>query len=90
MLIELTSGLAAVLPKTLVYYILLGIVHNYHIRFQYYLYLIFSLIGIVLTTLIVKRFLYGKLGKGTSNILYAIVKKSGFLPTTIGDSYEQY
>lgn len=80
MLVGLTAGLAAVLLKTLVHYIRVGIIHNYHIRFQYYLYLIFPLIGIVLTTFVVKRFLHGKLGKGTANILHAIVKKSGFLP----------
>lgn len=80
MLVGLTAGLAAVLLKTLVHYIHVGIIHNYHIQFQYYLYLVFPLIGILLTTFIVKRFLHGKLGKGTANILHAIVKKSGFLP----------
>lgn len=79
MLVGLTAGLAAVLLKTLVHYIHIAITFNYHIPFQYYLYLIFPLIGIVLTTYIVKRFLHGKLGKGTANILHAIVKKSGFL-----------
>jgi CIC family chloride channel protein len=79
-LVGLTAGLAAVLLKTLVHYIHLGIVHDYHIRFQYYLYLIFPLIGILLTVYIVKRFLHGKLGKGTANILHSIVRKSAFLP----------
>ena len=79
-LVGLTAGLAAVLLKTLVHYIHIGIVHNYHIRFQYYLYIIFPLIGILVTTYIVKRFFRGKLGRGTANILHAIVKKSGFLP----------
>jgi CIC family chloride channel protein len=79
-LVGLTAGLAAVLLKTLVHYIHLGIVHDYHIRFQYYLYLIFPLIGILFTVYIVKRFLRGKLGKGTANILHSIVRKSAFLP----------
>lgn len=80
MLVGITAGLAAVLLKTMVHYIHLGIVHDYHIRFQYYLYLIFPLVGILLTVVIVKRFLNGKLGKGTANILHAIVRKSAFLP----------
>lgn len=79
-LVGITAGLAAVLLKTMVHYIHLGIVHDYHIQFQYYLYLIFPLIGILLTVFIVKRFLNGKLGKGTANILHAIVRKSAFLP----------
>ena len=79
-LVGLTAGLAAVLLKTMVHYIHLGIVYNYHIRFQYYLYLIFPLIGILLTVYIVKRFFNNKLGKGTANILHAIVRKSSFLP----------
>jgi CIC family chloride channel protein len=79
-LVGLTAGLAAVLLKTLVHYVHLGIVHDYHLRFQYYLYLIFPLIGILLTVYIVKRFLHGKLGKGTANILHSIVRKSAFLP----------
>lgn len=79
-LVGITAGLAAVLLKTMVHYIHLGIVYNYHIRFQYYLYLVFPLIGILLTVYVVKRFLNGKLGKGTANILHAIVRKSAFLP----------
>ena len=79
-LVGITAGLAAVLLKTMVHYIHLGIVYNYHIRFQYYLYLIFPLTGILLTVYLVKRFLNGKLGKGTANILHAIVRKSAFLP----------
>ena len=79
-LVGLVAGLSAVLLKTLVHYIHLGIVYNYHIRFQYYLYLIFPLIGILLTVYIVKHFFKGKLGKGTANILHSIIRKSAFLP----------
>jgi CIC family chloride channel protein len=79
-LVGITAGLTAVLLKTLVHYIHLAIVYNYHFRFQYYLYLIFPLIGILLTVYIVKQLLNGKLGKGTANILHSIVRKSAFLP----------
>lgn len=80
-LVGLTAGLTAVLLKTLVHYIHLAIVYNYHFSFQYYLYLIFPLVGILLTVYSVKQFLNGKLGKGTANILHSIVRKSAFLPT---------
>ena len=55
-LVGLTAGLTAVLLKTLVHYIHLAIIYNYHFRFQYYLYLIFPLIGILLTVYMVKQF----------------------------------
>ncbi|MBL7891436.1 MAG: chloride channel protein, partial [Bacteroidia bacterium] len=80
MLVGLTAGLAAVVLKTLVHFIHEAITHNYHFKFQYYLYIFFPLIGILLTVYSVKRFLHGKLGRGTANILHAIIKKSGILP----------
>jgi CIC family chloride channel protein len=80
MLVGLTAGLAAVMLKTFVHYIHLAITHNYHIPWQYYLYLFFPLAGIILTTWLVNRFLNGKLGRGTHNIHHAILRKSGFLP----------
>lgn len=80
MLVGLTAGLAAVILKTLVHYIQLGITHNYHIKYQYYIYLFFPLLGIILTVWVIQYFLKGKLGRGTANILKAIIKKSGFLP----------
>ncbi|MBI2270079.1 MAG: chloride channel protein, partial [Bacteroidetes bacterium] len=80
MLVGLTAGLAAVILKTLVHFIHEAITHDYHFKFQYYLYIFFPLIGILLTVYSVKRFLHGKLGRGTANILHAIIKKSGILP----------
>jgi CIC family chloride channel protein len=79
-LVGLTAGLSAVILKTFVFYIHKAIVKDYHIPFQYYLYLAFPVIGITLTVLFIKYFLRTELGKGTANILYAIAKKSGFLP----------
>ncbi len=79
-LVGLTAGLAAVLLKIAVHYIQLAITYDYHIRFQYVLYIIFPTIGILLTVWFVQKHLKGKLGRGTANILHAIARKSSFLP----------
>ncbi len=41
---------------------------------------IFPVIGIVLTVLVVKKVLGGKIEKGTSQILYAVAKKASIIP----------
>src|SRR5436190_20900013 len=79
-LVGLTAGAASVILKSLVHYIHLAITFNYHIPYQYYLYLIFPSIGILLTVWFVQKQLQGKLGKGTANILYVIAKKLSYLP----------
>jgi chloride channel protein, CIC family len=79
-MVGLSAGLAAVLLKMLIHYIRIGITYNYKIPFQNYLYLIFPLMGIVLTVYYVKRFAKGKSSKGTSVILYSIAKKQSYLP----------
>lgn len=79
-LVGLTAGLAAVILKTAVYYIQHAITHDYHIKYQYFLYLIFPTIGILLSVWFVQKYLKGKLGRGTANILHSIAKKSSFLP----------
>jgi CIC family chloride channel protein len=80
MLVGLTAGLAAVLLKTTVHYIHYAITTDYHLPFQYYIYLGFPLIGILLTVFIVKKMFHGKLGRGTANILHSILRKSAILP----------
>lgn len=82
MMVGLTGGLAAVLLKTFVFQIHRIVSYNYKLPFNLnsYLYLIFPMIGILLTTFIVKRFFNDKLGRGTANIIRSIVKKSAFLP----------
>lgn len=80
MLVGFTAGLAAIILKTFVHYIQQAITHDYHFKYQYYLYIFLPLIGILLTVFVVKRFFNGKLGRGTANILHSIIKKSGFLP----------
>jgi len=79
-LVGLTAGMAAVILKTAVHYIHLAITHDYHIKYQYFLYLIFPTLGILLTVWFVQKYLKGKLGRGTANILHSIAKKSSFLP----------
>lgn len=79
-LVGSTTGLAAIILKTSVHYIHLAITHDYNIKYQYILYMIFPTIGILLTVWFVQKHLKGKLGKGTANILHSIAKKSSFLP----------
>lgn len=82
MMVGLTGGLAAVLLKSFVHLIHRFVTYDFQLPFNLnsYLYLAFPMIGIVLTTLIVKRVFNQKLGRGTANIIRSIVKKSGFLP----------
>lgn len=80
MLVGISAGLAAVILKKLVHFIQQLITHDYHVRYQYILYLIFPLIGILLTVLFVQKVLKGKLGRGNSNVLYSIAKKGSRLP----------
>jgi len=63
MLIGLSAGLAAVILKSIVHYIHDAITHDYHFQYQYYIYLLFPLVGILLCVFFVHRFLHGKLGK---------------------------
>jgi CIC family chloride channel protein len=64
----------------LVHYIRIGLTYNYNIPFQNYLYLIFPLLGIILTVYYIQKFARGKISKGTSVILYSIAKKQSYLP----------
>ena len=78
-LVGISAGIAVVVLKAFVYYIHLGITYNYNIPFQYYLYLIFPLVGILLTVWYVQKFKRGRLEKGNAQILYAIAKKGGLM-----------
>lgn len=82
MMVGLTAGLAAVLLKIFVFQIHRFVTLDFKLPFNLnsYLYLVFPMIGIILTTFIVRRFFNQKLGRGTANIIRSIVKKSGFLP----------
>lgn len=77
-LIGLTAGLAAVVLKWLVHFLIKNIENFSHGKQIYAA--IFPVIGITLCVLFVKYFNRGKLGKGMANILHAIAKKSSMLP----------
>jgi len=79
-LVGITAGLAAIILKVAVHYIRVAILYDYHIPYQYFFYLLFPSIGILLSVWFVQKHLKGKLGRGTANILHAMAKKSGFLP----------
>lgn len=82
MMVGLTGGFAAVLLKSFVHLIHRFVTYDFNLPFNLngYLYLAFPMVGIILTTWIVKRAFNQKLGRGTANIIRSIVKKSGFLP----------
>jgi CIC family chloride channel protein len=77
-LIGLTAGLAAVLLKLFVHVILRNVTVLSRDK-QLYVAL-FPLVGIALCVLYVKYLNRGRLGKGMSNILHSIAKKSSILP----------
>ncbi len=75
--IGLVAGVTAILLKTLVRFIEDLLFHSTAAEQFNWLYLFFPLIGIVLTVFYVQRFRNGKLGRGISNIIYAVNRKSG-------------
>jgi chloride channel protein, CIC family len=77
-LIGLTAGLAAVLLKLFVHW-LLGCIGMISSNNQYII-AAFPIIGIALCALFIHYLNGNKLGKGLSNIIYAIAKKSSILP----------
>jgi chloride channel protein, CIC family len=77
-LIGLTAGLAAVFLKSFVHFLIKNI-EGLAANSQIYT-AIFPLFGIGLCVLFVHYFNRNRLGKGISNILFAIAKKSSFLP----------
>lgn len=81
-LIGITGGLAAVILKKFVHFTHSIASYDYQLPFKLnaYLYLIFPILGIFFTVLIVKKVFNNKLGRGTSNVIRSIVKKSAFLP----------
>ncbi len=74
--VGILSGLAAVLLKSTVHYthhfLTNGFAEGFNLTF-----LIFPLIGILLTVLYVKFFVKDKIGHGVSRILYALSKNNG-------------
>lgn len=82
-LVGISAGLAAVILKLFVFFIRQYLVEDFFFRFNYkYLYLLLPLLGIGLAILIVKYFFKNQLNRGNTAILFAIAKKSSFLPFT--------
>lgn len=80
-LVGLSAGLAAVALKFFVHAIRKYVMEDYLFLFDFkYIYLLMPAVGIALTVLIAKRFFKGNLQRGTDNILFAIAKRSSFLP----------
>jgi len=80
-LVGLTSGLVAVVLKYAVHQI--GhLVATSHAADNFYIFAVLPLLGIGLTVFFVQYFLNGQLKKGSAEIVYSIVKKSGLLPIT--------
>jgi CIC family chloride channel protein len=76
-LVGLASGLTAVLLKTLVHYLQRWIQDVAISRFAY---LLFPVIGLVITVIMVNYFFHGFIEKGIPMVLRAIAGKSSFIP----------
>lgn len=82
-LVGVSAGIAAVVLKLFVFFIREYLVEGYLLTIDFkYIYLILPFIGIGATVLIVKYFFKDQLHRGTTSILYAIAKRSSFLPFT--------
>ncbi|MBL7972071.1 MAG: chloride channel protein, partial [Prolixibacteraceae bacterium] len=80
-LVGVSAGLASVILKLFVHFIKQYVLDRYLLLVDFkYVYLFMPLIGIGLTVLIVKHFFRGVLNRGTTNILFSVVKKGSFLP----------
>lgn len=78
-LVGLTAGFAAIVLKTIVHFIHDALTTDYHLPYQYYFYIFFPLLGILLSVFYVQRFHKGELEKSTSFVLYSISRKSSLL-----------
>lgn len=74
-LVGLTAGLAGVLLKMLVYRVQVFVSKDVPFQERLLVFAIFPMLGIVLTTLLVKYFFKGRDDRGISSILTAISKK---------------
>ena len=76
LLVGITAGLAAVVLKYLVHIIQHFCESGFDVKFENYLYLIFPLVGIVLSATYIRLFHHKKVfDKGLSSIIFAINKK---------------
>ena len=77
-IIGLIGGVAAVILKSAVHEVQ-GLLIELQRDISAYLYIIFPLLGIVITSLVANKILKERLGHGVTTILYAISKKSSII-----------
>lgn len=73
------AGIAAVVLKSSVHFIQRMLERSFYLYDINYAYLVYPLIGIVITLIVSKYILKEKLGHGITNVLYAISKNSSIL-----------
>ncbi len=78
-LVGIISGAAAILLKTIVFYVHRAVEYLSRFPYQKYILVVLPLIGILLTVAYIKIFLKGKFGKGSGHILYSIAKKGSIV-----------
>lgn len=80
-LVGISAGIAAVILKLFVFFIKHNLVEGYFLKLNFkYVYLLLPLIGIGVTIIITHYFFRDQIQKGAAAILYAIAKRSSFLP----------
>lgn len=80
-LVGISAGIAAVILKLFVFFIREYLVESYFLKFDFkYIYLALPVFGIGITVLIIKYFFKDQINRGNSAILFAIAKKSSYLP----------
>lgn len=76
-LVGIASGLTAVLLKTIVHYLQYLVEHNTGGKFMY---LIFPIVGLIVTVLVIRYFFGGAIERGIAMVLKAIARKASFIP----------
>ena len=79
-LVGISSALAVIALKTFAHWVYIFAQYVDSILHLPYSNSTLPIIGIVLTAFVVKKVLDGSIEKGTSQIMYAVAKKSGILP----------
>ncbi|NJM14169.1 MAG: chloride channel protein [Bacteroidales bacterium] len=80
-LVGLVSGIAAVLLKKLVHFISHNTIELIDVKNASFLYILYPLIGILITVLFVRYVVKENIGHGVSKILFSISQKNGNLKT---------
>ncbi|MDX1283527.1 MAG: chloride channel protein [Draconibacterium sp.] len=79
LIVGLVSGLAALILKNLIHFVADKLTHWFSADSFSYLYLVYPLIGILLTVLFVKYLIRDDIGHGVSKILHSISRKGSKL-----------